>query len=249
MENLTNKTTNWCVYMHEHRESGKKYIGITEHKPTKRWKNGEGYKQCPRFYPAIQEYGWDAFRHEILFTDLTKEEAEALEIELIAKYETQDPTKGYNVASGGPVNKDFHRSDEFKQKVSIARKGVYAGERHNMWGIPKSEETKERIRAAQIGVPKSAESCKKMSEGAKRRWGASNKKEREHLRELNLGGNNPRARAVKCLDTGVVYSAVREAGRETGVENSCIVRCCNGERQTAGGLRWAYADEAVVDRD
>ena len=96
MENLTNKTTNWCVYMHEHRESGKKFIGITNQKPTNRWDNGRGYERCPRFYPAIQADGWDAFRHEILFTNLTQAEAELLEIELISKYGTQDPARGYN---------------------------------------------------------------------------------------------------------------------------------------------------------
>lgn len=97
MENLTN----WCVYMHEHRATGQKYIGITEHKPTKRWQNGRGYKQHPRFYSAIQKYGWDAFRHEILFTDLTKEEAERLEAHLIDKYQTRNPAKGYNCEGGG----------------------------------------------------------------------------------------------------------------------------------------------------
>ena len=44
--------------------------------PEKRWGvNGRNYKSSPHFYSAIQKYGWDNFEHNILFTNLTKEEA------------------------------------------------------------------------------------------------------------------------------------------------------------------------------
>lgn len=244
MENLTN----WCVYMHEHRESGKKYIGITSQKPTNRWQNGEGYQRCPLFYAAIQKYGWDAFRHEILYTGLTQSEAERLEVELIAKYETVDRAKGYNLATGGEVNCGFHRSEDFKRKVSEARTGVYAGERHNMYGVSKSEETREKIRAAQVGRPKAPETCQHMSDAAKLRWRPENQAEREHLREINIGGNHPQARPVRCVETGQTYDAARSAARAVGVGSSSIVRCCKGQRKTAAGYHWEYV-EVVKDHD
>lgn len=39
------------------------------------------------------------------------------------------------------------------------------------------------------------------------------------------------------------YPSIREAVRETGVEHSCISRCCSGDRntKTAGGYVWKYA--------
>lgn len=123
MENLSNKKNNWCVYMHENRINGKRYIGITSQKPTNRWGNGHGYKRCPFFYASILKYGWDTFRHEILYTNLTQDDAEKLEIELIAKYETQNPDKGYNLSSGGRVNSGFRRSEEFKKKLSMSKIG------------------------------------------------------------------------------------------------------------------------------
>ena len=139
MENLTN----WCVYMHENRANGKKYIGITSQKPTNRWRNGAGYDKQPRFFAAIQKYGWDGFRHEILYTSLTQEEAERLEVELIAKYETLNEEKGYNLSPGGVI---FMPTEETRAKQSAARMG---------WAP--TEETKGKMSAAKKGKPLSAE--------------------------------------------------------------------------------------------
>ncbi len=94
------------VYAHTNKLNGKKYIGITGQKSVNsRWHRGEGYKKCYVFYNAIQKYGWDSFEHEVLFDGLTKEEAEAKEIELIALYRSNDGRHGYNVENGGHVNK------------------------------------------------------------------------------------------------------------------------------------------------
>lgn len=150
MENLTN----WCVYMHENRVNGKKYIGITSQKPTNRWRNGAGYYKQSRFYAAIQKYGWDAFRHEILYTGLTQEEAERLEVELIAKYETLNEDRGYNLSPGGVF---FMPTEETRAKQSAARKGWVPSEetRQKMAdakrGRPLSEEHRAHLSAAQTG--------------------------------------------------------------------------------------------------
>lgn len=206
MENLTN----WCVYMHENRVNGKKYIGITSQKPTNRWQNGHGYYLCPIFYAAIKKYGWDAFSHELLYTGLTQDEAEHLESELIAKYKTQDRAHGYNCAAGGKTNAGYHYTEESKRRASEAK----LGDKNPMWGKTTSEETKDKLR--------------------------------ESLR----GAKNYRARAVVCVETGQVYAAVSEAARHTPRANQAgISCCCRGQRQTAGGYHWRYADEAVTVDD
>ena len=88
-----NKEHNWCVYCHTNKINGKKYIGITCKEPHKRWSNGNGYKG-QKFYNAITKYGWDNFEHEILFNELTLEEANKKEIELIKKYNTTNKNNG-----------------------------------------------------------------------------------------------------------------------------------------------------------
>ena len=44
---------------------------------------------------------------------------------------------------------------------------------------------------------------------------------------------------VVCLETGEQYPSVREAERQTGIDNSWISKCLNGKAKTAGGYHWA----------
>lgn len=120
----------YVVYMHTNKINNKKYIGITCRKPEYRFgKDGSGYKECPVFYKAICKYGWESFDHEILFDNMTREEAAAKEIELIEKYNTRDIQFGYNVAIGGysqpgETNPFYghHHTDEVKQKIAESNK-------------------------------------------------------------------------------------------------------------------------------
>ena len=80
------------IYRHTNLINGKVYIGQTCQKPEYRWgKDGNGYKNSPHFYSAIQQYGWNAFQHEILYSGLTQEEANKIETELILKYDSNNP--------------------------------------------------------------------------------------------------------------------------------------------------------------
>lgn len=100
---------NYCVYLHRNKINNKVYIGITND-IKRRWRsNGIEYKPRGKnsnpngrpFWNAIQKYGWDNFEHIILFDNLSKEDAEDLEIKLIKEYNSRDKNFGYNVAEGG----------------------------------------------------------------------------------------------------------------------------------------------------
>ena len=127
----TNKDRCYTVYMHTS-PSGKKYIGITSLKPERRWAKGLGYSRCPYMSKAIEKYGFENFLHEILYINLTKEEAEQKEVELIAYYDTTNPNKGYNVEFGG--NSTGKLSKEQKDKL----RNWNLGKKH-------SEETKRKM--------------------------------------------------------------------------------------------------------
>ena len=107
----------YSVYKHT-APNGKVYIGITKQNPKYRWgKEGRGYINNEHFYRAIQKYGWNSFAHEILYTNLEKEEAKRLEIELISRHNSSNPNFGYNNSLGGEAgyyNKDSYSEDYHK---------------------------------------------------------------------------------------------------------------------------------------
>lgn len=95
-------TMKYNIYKHTNLINNKSYIGITSQKCQNRWGiNGKGYELQPKFYNAIQKYGWDSFQHDILYTDLNKETALKIESELIKKYNTIE--NGYNVSPYGSI--------------------------------------------------------------------------------------------------------------------------------------------------
>lgn len=93
---------NYQVYIHQNKVNGKMYCGQTCKTLKQRSRsNGKGYDECPRFYNAIQKYGWDNFNHFTLIDGLTKEEADIVETEIIKKYHLTDDHYGYNINEGG----------------------------------------------------------------------------------------------------------------------------------------------------
>ena len=108
----------YSVYIHTS-PSGKVYIGITKRIPKYRWgKEGRGYIGNVHFYNAIQKYGWNSFTHEVLYSNLTKEEAQEIEIALILHYKASNPEFGYNRSLGGEAgffNKDAYGEEYHKQ--------------------------------------------------------------------------------------------------------------------------------------
>lgn len=126
IKNYLNKT--FIVYEHLF-PNGKRYFGITSKNPNARWENGHGYdkKHQPVMYNAIQKYGWDNISHNILFENLTFEEATEMEKLLIEKYKTNcvkyGDEFGYNMTDGGEGVCGRKVSEEIKQQLSKSMTG------------------------------------------------------------------------------------------------------------------------------
>lgn len=224
----------YCVYCHTNKITGKKYIGITSQVPERRWANGNGYKNNKYFFRAIEKYGWHNFQHEILYTNLSKNEAESLEIKLISEYETVEPSKGYNIESGGNGTEKF--TDEIKKKISEALQG------HKC-----SDETKAKISKANSGRPSpkkgtkmTAEQIRKNSESHKGAtpWNKGRPWSDEERAKCN-------GKPVVCLELNKIYRTAHEAGRELNVDFSSICSCVKGRVKTAGGYHWERFEPEV----
>ena len=48
------------------------------------------------------------------------------------------------------------------------------------------------------------------------------------------------SKEVVCVETGEVFSSIRQASKSSGVDFSSITKCCKGKRKTAGGYHWQY---------
>lgn len=81
---------------------GRRYIGKTGSQQAERAGNGgAGYKHCGCFWKAINRFGWESFKYEILET-ISKDEPDAaqkacdLEARYIMQYQTTNIRFGFN---------------------------------------------------------------------------------------------------------------------------------------------------------
>lgn len=223
---------NYIVYCHTNKINGKKYVGITSQKPQSRWKNGNGYRNNEYFFRAIQKYGWHNFQHEILYTNLTKADAEKKEVELIAEYHSSLPENGYNIELGG--NSTGKIADSTRIKISKA-----------LMGHECSDATKQKISRSNTGKANpmkgkkmTAEQVEKnrLSHLGQKSWISGRHWSAEERAKCN-------GKAVVCVETGEVFRTAHEAGREKHLDFSSICKCCKGKAKTVGGFRWRYAEE------
>lgn len=209
-----------------------------------------GYKHNVYFDSAIQKYNWNNIKHEILYTNLSKEEAEQKEIELIKKYKSNNNKYGYNIFDGGNVidiegrikmsnnkkgknnpmygkkswNNGKHWSDEVRQKLSEAKKGKKRK--------PLSDEAKLNIAEAnkkRKGSILSIETRQKIGNARK------NKKHNEETKK-KIGLSQ--CVNVLCVETNKQFNSMKEAEEFYNCKN--IYLACKGKRKTIGGYHWKY---------
>lgn len=231
---------NYTIYIHKNKINGKVYIGQTNQRPEKRWDCGRGYETSSKFYNAILKYGWDNFEHIILYTNLTLEEANQKEQELIKEYNSCNDEFGYNIISGG---RNFTHSEETKRKIglanSIALKGnkwsekqrelrseMFTGEGNPFYGKHHTKETKQLISEHRKG---------KCIGEAHPMYGKHHTE--ETLQKMSNNRKGKGGKQIKCLNTGEIFPTMMDAARWCGLKNSSSIgQVCNktGKQKTAG---------------
>ena len=218
----------WCVYMHTS-PSGKRYIGITSKNPPElRWENGYGYRKHDRFWNAIELYKWKNFKHEILYDNLTMDEANKKEVELISLYKSNQREFGYNIEPGGGAT--YGMSEETKKKISIAHKGMHTGEKNYFYGVHMNG-----IDNPFYGKKHTEESREKMSMS-------------------RSGHKNWQCKAVYSPELDRIFWGAKAVEIEFGVGRSRITANCTGNDTYRVGVvidgdrvltTWMYAKDAV----
>lgn len=260
---------NYCIYCHTNKTNGKRYIGLTGDKPEERWRNGHAYKGNKYLTSAFQKYGFDGFYHDILIDGLTKEEAEKLEIEYIAKFNSNQREFGYNIQNGG--NSTGRIGEESKIKISNSLKEFYKNNPNPMQGKHQSEESNKKNMLSQpnrkevvkidletkeiLNIYPSvneAARCNNTTIGAissccNGRYGSVHGFLYQFVGEPHkYVHKDTKEKPVAQIDikTGEViatYKSAADAHRVTGINNIDKVANPNNSRhKTAGGFIWKY---------
>lgn len=207
--------------------TGKIYIGQTIH-PEKRIREHKNSKDNSYFHNAIQKYGFDAFKYEIIvkISSATPEElkrqldkAEMFYIDLYDSFKN-----GYNMTIGGEGSLGHICTDETRKKMAESQKG-----NQNHKGKPHSAEAKQKMSESHKGEKNhnygkhlTAETRKKMSEAHKGPIKA--------VLQLDKKGN--------IINR---YDSISSAAKLANAHCSHIAECCKGIRKTSGGYIWKYA--------
>lgn len=256
------------VYKHT-TPSGKSYIGVSASDDANiRWRNGAGYYNNRPFYNAIKKYGWDNITHEIIFSGISIDEAYAHEIELIAKFKTNNPIFGYNISEGGiGGSSGYHhtsetiekirasnigkkRSNEFRKKMSKLKTGIPS----TLKGTHLSEQHKQKIGDANRGHRHTEDTKRRISEstrgnknclGYKHTEETKQKMSKSHKTAM-LGNTNGR-KPVKVYDTNhnllFTFSSRKECADYFNVRPSYISEQISGFRtfKVLNGYIFEYA--------
>lgn len=146
-------------------------------------------------------------------------------------------------------NKERIISEESKLKMSKYWKGKRIGEENPFYGKTHTEEARRKMSIASSNKIMSDETRLKISEALKgkkspkygKKLSSETKEKISSSRKGKLvGGDNPWAVKVVCINTNEIFNSISEAGKKYNIEVSNITACCKGRRKTAGKMKWEY---------
>lgn len=251
---------NYKIYCHTNKINHKKYIGQTCQTLAERWgAKGKRYKGQP-FYAAIEKYGWDNFEHELLFDNLSQEEANLKEQELIKLYNTTDKKFGYNITKGGYSNTLSEEQKELRRELNYQmwENGVFKEIINTPVYCIELEKTFESALDAQrrtdIDNSTIQKTCKGKNayagfspDGQPLHWIYEEDKTEEKI--LQLKNKNEILKGIKipiyCLELDEIFYSTSEIKEKYGFDPSGIRRAVRGKQATCGKhpitgqpLRW-----------
>lgn len=174
---------------------------------------------------AIKQFGYKSFKREIVTMYKTLEESIQGELEFITKEDVESPMC-YNKSYGGLGSERF--TDDMRKEASRRQFEYLKTHKHQRLG------------------------CKSSPEALQKNKDYHNRPDvKQHEREIKIGELNPMygvrgfdhptAKAVLCVDTGVVYGSAMQAAHEYKCNFQNISKVCKGERHTCAGMHWRFA--------
>ena len=210
--------------------SGKSYIGQTCRSMKERaGKDGQGYTNCSIFFNAIQKYGFENFKKEIL-EEVSLSDIDERERFYIALYNTVQPN-GYNVKIGG--------QDDYQSRG----KRIIPVIKYDLTG--KFVKCFESVKAAAEDAGSNYQAIENVL----------NKSRKHHKNYIYRYVGEKPPEPIKMVPTHgrkvgqytlggkfiAEYSSANEAARAIGKNSNAgrnIRSVCSGDRQSAFGFKW-----------
>lgn len=222
--------------------NSKIYIGKSSNDRSQYFGSGRAIKA------AIEKYGKQNFKKEIIDTASTLTELNEKEKYWIFKYQSYLPSIGYNRSLGGDGNwenmtdeakKQRHinqlktfKSNEFKQKKREDTLRYYSDPENkkaqskrikeayfNLSSV-KQEQIKKRLLESTIKRWSNDDNRKKASDNWKKNNPTQDPAFRKRLSENRKGSNNPAAR--RCQIDGIIYDSIIDACKTLGLTRNII---------------------------
>jgi hypothetical protein len=191
------------------------------------------------------------YKVDIVFMDISLDEAKEKEIEFIKLYGRSDKGEGTlcNLTDGGEGNPGRIVTDEWRKNKSIEQKGRL-----------KSDEFKQRRREYMTGRKMPIESVEKQRQWLKENHPMRGKKMSEQARKniseghkgINTGEKNPnwgkfgsdsiRAKKVMCTESKQIWNSVKDVAKELGIPYSTITNQLNGQKKNKTTLIYINHD-------
>ena len=229
--------------------NGKRYIGATKRTLTQRQgRDWVKYKLNRLLWPAIQEYGVENIKTEILFEgDVPDETAGELERFYIAEYKTnankyKNPSYGYNLGDGGEGVHDRQLTEERKKQL---REQMLIYQARNKLK-PVSAETRRRQSEARKGRrfgPRSPETKAKISKANSR----ENMTWETHLRRSRASKRSVLMRDASGNET--IFESREAVAKHFGVCYSMPTRWISGERKPPSGYTFYNYSPTTTERE
>lgn len=210
------------IYYIKNKINNKKYIGQSIHIHRRwnehKWELNNNVHHNDYLQKSWNKYGEENFEFKII--ELCDEKnLDSKESYYISLYNTMNENFGYNLQSGGSVNRTVSESTRVKLseagKKGASCRNFPTGINHHSYGKHLSDDTKEKLRQYHLGMKASDETKIKMSEQRK-------------------GSKNARCVAVYCPEFDESFWGAKEAQDKYGVNRNKISECINGKRKHAG---------------
>jgi hypothetical protein len=166
------------------------------------------------------------YKVDILFNDLSYDEAKNKEIEFIALYGRKDSKNGtlVNMTDGGEGSVNVIMSDKTKRLISQNNKGRK--------GIPQTEESKMKISIAKSGVKQTKQAIENRIIARLKLNYKHSDEVKKKISDTKIKNGSSRSKVVLNLSTGIFYNSAQEASDLLSIPLITVYRLCKGQAKS-----------------